>query len=60
MRGKHVKIELSANARRELEKFAKTGTHSVKLVNRAKIILCLDECYFTQTIAIREKPRKMM
>jgi hypothetical protein len=43
MRGKHVKIELGANARRELEKFAKTGIHSVKLVNRAKIILELDE-----------------
>jgi hypothetical protein len=43
MRGKHVKIELSAIARSELEKFAKTGKHSVKLVNRAKIILELDE-----------------
>ena len=38
MRGKHIKIELS-----ELEKFAKAGNRSVKLVNRAKIILELDE-----------------
>jgi hypothetical protein len=38
MRGKHVKIELNTNARSELEKFTKTGKHSVKLVNRVKII----------------------
>jgi predicted XRE-type DNA-binding protein len=36
-------IELSAIARSALEKFAKTGKHSVKLVTRAKIILELDE-----------------
>jgi predicted XRE-type DNA-binding protein len=43
VRGKHIKIELSAIARSELEKFTKTGKHSVRLVNRAKIILELDE-----------------
>ena len=43
MRGKHIKIELSASERNELEKFAKTGKRSVKLVNRAKVILELDE-----------------
>ena len=43
MRGKHIKIELDAIARKELEKFTKTGKHSVRLVNRAKIILELDE-----------------
>jgi hypothetical protein len=43
MRGKHVKIKLSEITRSELEKFAKTGKRSVKLVNRAKIILELDE-----------------
>ena len=43
MRGKHIKVELDANARRELERFTNTGIHSVKLVNRAKIILDLDE-----------------
>jgi predicted XRE-type DNA-binding protein len=36
-------IELSAIARSELEKFAKTGKHSVKLATRAKILLELDE-----------------
>ena len=43
MRGKHVKIELREAERKELEKFAKTGKHSVKLVNRAKAVLELDE-----------------
>jgi predicted XRE-type DNA-binding protein len=43
MRGKHVKIELDENSRSELEKFSKTGKRSVKLLNRAKIILELDE-----------------
>jgi len=43
MRGKHVKIELDDKTRGELEKFTKTGKRSVRLVNRAKIILELDE-----------------
>jgi len=43
MRGKHIKIELKADERSELERFAKTGKRSVKLVNRAKVILELDE-----------------
>jgi len=43
MRGKHIQIELSADERSELEKFTKTGNRSVKLVNRAKVMLELDE-----------------
>ena len=43
MRGKHIKIELDEKARGELEKFSRTGKRSVRLVNRAKIILELDE-----------------
>jgi hypothetical protein len=43
MRGRHTKIELSQETRRELEKFCTTGKRSVKLVRRAKIILELDE-----------------
>jgi len=43
MRGQHIKIELDAEARKELEEFSKTGKRSVKLVIRAKIILELDE-----------------
>jgi len=40
--GKHANILLSESDREELKKFSTTGTHSVKLVNRAKIILALD------------------
>jgi len=43
MRGKHVRIELSGTVRSKLEKFTRTGKHSVRLVNRAKIVLELDE-----------------
>lgn len=43
MRGKHIKIELSESERNELKKFSTTGKHSVKLINRAKIVLELDE-----------------
>jgi len=43
MRGKHIKIELSEEVRRELETYTRTGKHSVRLVNRARIILELDE-----------------
>ena len=43
MRGKHIEIELSEAERSELEKFARTGKRCVKLVNRARIILELDE-----------------
>jgi len=40
--GKRTKIELSEKNRKVLEKFVSTGSHSVHLVNRAKIILALD------------------
>ena len=54
MRGKHVKIVLDATDRGALEKFTKTGTHSVKLVNRAKIILELDEANGRKTLTQAE------
>jgi len=54
MRGKHVRIELDAADRGALEKFTKTGTHSVKLVNRAKIILELDEANGRKTLTQTE------
>ena len=41
-----IPIILTSEQRQELEKFCKSGVHSVKLVNRARIILELDtsEC----------------
>ena len=43
MRGKYVGIVLSSSERSELERFSTKGKHSVRIVNRAKIILALDE-----------------
>jgi predicted XRE-type DNA-binding protein len=43
MRGKHIGIKLDSITRNELKKFTKTGSRGVRLVNRAKIILELDE-----------------
>lgn len=40
MRKKQIKLTVKERA--ELERFCTTGVHSVKLVNRAKIILSLD------------------
>ena len=59
MRGKHVKIELNLTDRKELEKFTKTGTHSVRLVNRAKIILELDEADGRKTLTQAEIAEKV-
>ena len=39
---KRIPIILTSEQRQELEKFCKSGVHSVKLVNRARIILELD------------------
>ena len=39
---KKNEIKLTSEQRQELEQFCKKGEHSVKLVNRAKIILFLD------------------
>ena len=38
---KHILIQLSQTDKKELEQFSTTGVHSVRLVNRAKIILAL-------------------
>jgi len=43
MKGKYVSIKLTPDQQIELEKFSTKGIHSVKIVNRAKIILALDE-----------------
>ena len=43
MKGKHVGIQLDSITRKKLIKFTKTGNRSVRLANRAKIILELDE-----------------
>jgi len=39
---KKNQLQLSREQRAELERFSKTGTHSTRLITRAKIILLLD------------------
>ena len=41
--GERVRIQLSETDRKELKRFSTTGKRSVRLVNRAKMILALDE-----------------
>jgi len=43
MKGKYVKIILTPQDKAELEQFTTKGTHNVRLVNRAKIILALNQ-----------------
>ena len=39
---KNNEVKLTAEQRKELENFSKTGVHSAKLIKRAEIILLLD------------------
>jgi len=45
-------IVLSKEQRDEFEKFVKTGVHSVHLVNRARVILALDQSNKTEHLRI--------
>ena len=45
-------IELSTEQREELERYVKTGVHSVHLVKRARVILSLDQSNKTTSIRI--------
>ncbi len=40
--GKGIKVWLTQEERKELEKYSTTGTHNAHLINRAKIMLALD------------------
>jgi predicted XRE-type DNA-binding protein len=59
MRGKHVRIELTAESRSELGRFIRTGKRSVRLVNRAKIILELDEAEGRKPLTQQEIAEKI-
>ena len=47
-------VILSEEQRNELERFAKTGTHSAKLITRARVILALDRKSKIRTLRINE------
>jgi transposase len=56
---KKNEIKLSAEKRKELEKFSKTGVHSAKLIKRAEIILLLDTSISGKGVKFEEIARRL-
>lgn len=52
-------IKLASKQRNELEKFSKTGVHSVKLIKRAQIILLLDVSESGKAVTFKEIARQL-
>jgi len=52
-------IKLTAQQRKELEKFSKTGVHSAKLIKRAQIILLLDTSENGKAVTFDEISRRL-
>ena len=53
------RITLTNEERTELEKFSTTGTHNIRLVNRAKIILALDTSNNKKPLKHKEITKKL-
>ena len=56
---KNNEIKLTAEQRKELQKFCKTGTHSAKLIKRAEIILLLDTSKSGKAVIFGEISRRL-
>jgi len=56
---KKNEVILSAEQRKELEKFSKTGVHSAKLINRAQIILLLDTSKSGKAVKFEEIAQRL-
>ena len=56
---KKNEIKLTAEERKELQKFSKTGVHSAKLIKRAEIILLLDTSESGKATTFGEITRKL-
>ena len=56
---KKNEIKLTAEQRKELEKFSKTGVHSAKLIRRAEIILMLDTSENGKAVPFGEISRRL-
>ena len=56
---KKNEIKLTAEQRKELQKFSKTGIHSAKLIKRAEIILLLDTSESGKAVAFGEISKKL-
>ena len=56
---KKNEIKLTAEQRKELEKFSKTGVHGAKLIKRAEIILLLDTSENGKAVTFKEISRRL-
>jgi hypothetical protein len=56
---KENEIELTAEQRKELEAFRKTGVHSAKLIKRTEIILLLDTSENGKAVKFKEIARRL-
>ncbi|MDR1067193.1 MAG: helix-turn-helix domain-containing protein [Clostridiales bacterium] len=56
---KKNEIKLSAEQRKELEKFSETGVHSAKLIKWAQIILLLDTSKNVKAVTFSEIARRL-
>jgi len=56
---KKNKIKLTANQRKELKDFCKTGVHSAKLIKRAEIILLLDTSVSGKALSFDEISKQL-
>ena len=56
---KKNEVKLSAEQRKELEKFSNTGVHSAKLIKRANIILMLDMSKSGKSVAFEEISKRL-
>ena len=56
---KKNEINLTAEQRKELQKFSKTGVHSAKLIKRAEIILLLDTSERGKAVTFSEISRQL-
>jgi len=56
---KKNEVKLTAEQRKELENFSKTGVHSAKLIKRAEIILLLDTPESGKAVTFEEISRRL-
>ena len=56
---KKNEVKLTADQRKELQKFVKTGVHSAKLIKRAEIILLLDTSESRKAVAFGEISKRL-
>lgn len=56
---KRNEVKLTAEQRKELERYSSTGVHSAKLIKRAEIILLLDTSETGKAVTFREIAKRL-